>query len=344
MRAALAAVGRRDPRATALRWMATQPPTSGDGEKSNAAAAAIPTPDPASPPPGLPGTTLFIVPTPIGHLEDVTLRALRVLRAVDVVLAEDTRTTQRLLQRYGIRTSLWPHHNANEHKVVPSVVQRMQQGQKFALVSDAGTPCISDPGFALVQACLHARLQVECLPGPTAFVPALVKSGLPLHRFAFEGFLPPKKGRQTRLRELAAEPRTVVLYESCHRLERTLAELLHHFGPDRLASVSAELTKLHERTTTAPLRALHAAAAAQPPAKGEFVIVLQGADRRPALAPAGPGGLAGQQAVPRLRRPEPSTTQRARPPQRWLQKKTQRRKLRAGAPHSDNPPAASPSV
>ncbi len=221
---------------------------------------------------------LTLVPTPIGNLEDITLRALRVLREADAILCEDTRTTGQLLHLLGVeaRGRLLAHHQHNEHVAVPALLTRLTNGQKLALVSDAGTPAISDPGFLLTRAARQAGLRVECLPGPTAFVPALVQSGLPADRFIFEGFLPLKKGRQTRLRELTPEVRTLVFYESPHRLIRTLTDLAAAFGPDRPAAVCRELTKLHEETRNGPLAELAAHYTAHPP-KGEIVVVVGGA-------------------------------------------------------------------
>lgn len=222
---------------------------------------------------------LTLVPVPIGNLEDITLRALRVLREADGVLCEDTRTTGQLFHLLGIEAKgrLFAHHQHNEHRVVAGLVARLETGQRLALVSDAGTPAISDPGFLLVRAVRAAGLGVECLPGPTAFVPALVQSGLPADRFTFEGFLPLKKGRQTRLRELADEPRTVVLYESPHRLSRTLVDLAAALGAERPAVVCRELTKLHEETRPGTLTELATHYTAHPP-KGEIVVVIHGKD------------------------------------------------------------------
>ncbi len=221
---------------------------------------------------------LYLVPTPIGNLEDITLRALRVLREVSVILAEDTRTTRHLLERYEIRTPLRAFHAHNEHAVVSKIVAELAAGVPMALVSDAGTPGISDPGFLLVRACHAANLRVECLPGPTAFVPALVASGLPCDRFHFEGFLPHKKGRQTRLKYLATLPHTFVLYESPHRLERCLAELMEVCGPERPACVARELTKMFEEIRTDTLAALldHFR---NREIKGEIVVVVGGNDK-----------------------------------------------------------------
>jgi len=188
---------------------------------------------------------LFLVPTPIGNLEDMTLRAIRILKEVDVILAEDTRTSGKLLQHFEIDTPMQSHHMHNEHKTVDALVKRIQAGETIALISDAGTPAISDPGFLLTRACVENTIEVECLPGATAFVPALVNSGLPNDKFVFEGFLPVKKGRQTRLKLLAEETRTMVFYESPHKLLKTLGNFVEYFGEDRLVSVSRELTKLY---------------------------------------------------------------------------------------------------
>lgn len=191
-------------------------------------------------------TSLYLVPTPIGNLEDITLRALRTLKEVDLILAEDTRTSGKLLKHFGIEKPLQSFHIHNEHKGVSRYVEMMKDGKVIALISDAGTPGISDPGFLLVRESLEHDLRTECLPGPTAFVPALVNSGFPLHNFVYEGFLPHKKGRQTALKKIAEEKRTVVLYESPHRLLKLLEEINEHIGADRMVSVSRELSKLHE--------------------------------------------------------------------------------------------------
>ena len=220
-------------------------------------------------------TSLYLVPTPIGNLGDITYRAVEVLRQVDVILAEDTRTTGVLLKKYSIDTPLKSYHIHNEHRQTPHWIAQMQAGTVVAQVSDAGTPGISDPGYLLVRAALAAGLQVEALPGATAFVPALLKSGLPADRFVFEGFLPHKKGRQTRLKQLAEEPRTVILYESPHRLQRLLDELAQHCGPQRQISVSRELTKLYEETLNGTVAELQQIFAEQKP-KGEFVVVVAG--------------------------------------------------------------------
>ncbi|WP_426489742.1 16S rRNA (cytidine(1402)-2'-O)-methyltransferase [Hymenobacter sp. 102] len=228
-------------------------------------------------------TLLYLVPTPIGNLEDITLRAIRVLGEVDTVLAEDTRTSGRLLQHLELKKPMLSYHLHNEHQQVQRLLERLEKGETMALVSDAGTPGISDPGFLLVRECLARGLKVECLPGATAFVPALLKSGFGAERFTFEGFLPVKKGRQTRLQELAQEHRTMIFYESPHRIVKTLEQLAEVLGPERPASVSRELTKLFEETVTAPLADLARNFAARPAIKGEIVLVVQGRkEERPA--------------------------------------------------------------
>jgi 16S rRNA (cytidine1402-2'-O)-methyltransferase len=219
---------------------------------------------------------LVLVPTPVGNLDDITLRAKKVLAEVDAVIAEDTRVSGRLLQHLGIDRPLISFHAHNEHRMVEQLAHRLANGERFALVSDAGTPGISDPGFLLVREALKKNVEVECLPGATAFVPALVVSGLPCDRFVFEGFLPQKKGRQTRLKELALETRTIVFYESPHRALRALQELSEHFGADRQASVSRELSKMHEQTVRGSLAELVQHFQAHEP-RGEFVIVVAGA-------------------------------------------------------------------
>lgn len=219
---------------------------------------------------------LYIVPTPIGNLKDITLRALEVLKEVDLILAEDTRVTKRLLQHYEIATPVRSHHAHNEHRAVNGVLAELQDGKSIALVSDAGTPAISDPGFLLSRACVEAGVQVVCLPGPTAMVPALVASGLPSDRFHMEGFLPQKKGRQTRLQYLATLPHTFVLYESPYRLVKCLQQLIDHCGPDRQACVAREISKMYEEVTTAALKELHADYSQRPSVKGEIVIVVGG--------------------------------------------------------------------
>ena len=218
---------------------------------------------------------LFVIPTPVGNLEDITLRALRLLREVNLILAEDTRTTSVLLHHYDIHTPMLSHHKFNEHQTVDAIVERLQKGKSVALVSDAGTPAISDPGFLLVRACVAADIEVECLPGATAFVPALVDSGLPCDRFCFEGFLPQKKGRQTKLTELAAETRTMIFYESPFRVLKTLEQLAECLGNDRKASVSREISKKFEETVRGTLAELVQHFKEHPP-KGEFVIVVAG--------------------------------------------------------------------
>ncbi len=221
---------------------------------------------------------LYLIPTPIGNLKDITLRALEVLKEVDLVLAEDTRNTTHLLQHYGIQKPLSPYHQHNEHKVLQHLVQQLQAGKRMALVTDAGTPGISDPAFLIVRECIRQGIAVETLPGATAFVPALVNSGLPSDRFVFEGFLPLKKGRQTLLKKLAVEERTIILYESPLRLVKTLQELAGYLGTDRQASVSRELTKMFEETArgTLPELANHFSAK---PVKGEIVLVIAGLEK-----------------------------------------------------------------
>ena len=219
---------------------------------------------------------LYLVATPIGNLEDITLRALRVLKEVDCILAEDTRTTRKLLQHFGIETQLRSHHAHNEHASVTAIARQIQDGAVMALVSDAGTPGISDPGFLLVRECVRQGIRVECLPGPTAFVPALVASGLPCDRFHFEGFLPHKKGRQTRLQYLASLPNTFVLYESPMRLVKCLEQLSEHCGPDRPACVARELSKVHEEVKPDTLAGLAQYYKTEGVAKGEIVIVVAG--------------------------------------------------------------------
>jgi 16S rRNA (cytidine1402-2'-O)-methyltransferase len=220
-------------------------------------------------------TSLYLVPTPIGNLTDITLRALDTLKNVDVVLTEDTRTSGFLLKHYNITKPLQSFHNFNEHKILQSLVERMKSGETMALVSDAGTPGISDPGFLIARACLQAGLKIECLPGATAFVPALLKSGLAADRFVFEGFLPHKKGRQTLLKKLAEEERTIIFYESPHRLLKTLEQLKEYFGAERQASVSRELTKKFEETKNGTVQELLDHFGAKE-IKGEIVIVVDG--------------------------------------------------------------------
>ncbi len=218
---------------------------------------------------------LYIVPTPIGNLKDITLRAIEILKSVDTILAEDTRTSGKLLKHYEIETPLRSHHAHNEHATVASWIERLQQGETIALISDAGTPGISDPGFLLTRACVQNNIKVECLPGATAFVPALVASGLPCNRFHFEGFLPHKKGRKTRLEYLAQLPDTFILYESPFRLVKCLQQLAEHCSPDRLACVCRELTKIHEEVKTDTLENLIRHFSAKK-VKGEIVIVVGG--------------------------------------------------------------------
>ncbi|GHT37669.1 ribosomal RNA small subunit methyltransferase I [Bacteroidia bacterium] len=218
---------------------------------------------------------LIVIPTPVGNLEDITLRAIRVLKEAGLILAEDTRTTGILLKHFGIQNKMQSHHKFNEHRSVEQLAARIRAGETIALVSDAGTPSISDPGFLLVRECIRQGVEVECLPGATAFVPALVVSGLPSDSFCFEGFLPQKKGRQTKLKQLATEERTLILYESPFRLQKTLEQLSVYFGAGRQASVSRELSKLHEETIRGTLEELAAHFSATPP-KGEIVIVIKG--------------------------------------------------------------------
>ncbi|HPH72864.1 MAG TPA: 16S rRNA (cytidine(1402)-2'-O)-methyltransferase [Paludibacteraceae bacterium] len=221
---------------------------------------------------------LYLVPTPIGNLEDITFRAVRLLKEVDLILAEDTRTTAFLLKHYDITTPMASHHKFNEHQKVKKVVERLEAGQTIALVSDAGTPSISDPGFLLVRLAAQQGVEVECLPGATAFVPALVNSGLPSDRFCFEGFLPQKKGRQSRLERLATEERTMIFYESPFRLLKALEQFIEVFGAERKASVSREISKKFEQTCRGTLQELKNHFTEVPP-KGEFVIVVAGMEK-----------------------------------------------------------------
>ena len=218
---------------------------------------------------------LYLVPTPIGNLEDITFRAIKVLKEVDYILAEDTRTSGKLLKHFDISTPMQSHHMHNEHKTVENIVKRIQSGETFALISDAGTPAISDPGFLLTRACIQNGVEVECLPGATAFVPALVNSGLPNDKFVFEGFLPVKKGRQTRLKLLAEESRTMIFYESPHKLLKTLANFVEYFGEERQISVSRELTKMFEETKRGSVKEV-LSYYTEKPAKGEIVIIVEG--------------------------------------------------------------------
>ena len=218
---------------------------------------------------------LYIVPTPIGNLKDITFRAIEVLKEVDLILAEDTRTSGKLLKHFDIATPSQSHHMHNEHKTVANLVQKIKSGTTVALISDAGTPAISDPGFLLTRACIENNIEVDCLPGATAFVPALVNSGLPNDKFVFEGFLPVKKGRQTRLLLLAEETRTIIFYESPHKLIKTLSNFCEYFGEDRQVSVSRELTKLYEETVRGTAKEVLEHYTNKPP-KGEIVIVVGG--------------------------------------------------------------------
>lgn len=222
---------------------------------------------------------LYIVPTPVGNLEDMTLRGIRTLKEADLILAEDTRTSGILLKHFGIETPMKSHHKFNEHETAPSLARRVSDGEKIALISDAGTPGISDPGFLLVRECRKAGARVECLPGPTAFVPALVASGLPCDKFVFEGFLPPKKGRATRLALLADDPRSIIFYESPKKLERTLRDLAMAFGNERPACVCREISKIHETFNYSTLGELYKYYS-ENQAKGEIVIIVGGATPR----------------------------------------------------------------
>ncbi|MFV0565487.1 MAG: 16S rRNA (cytidine(1402)-2'-O)-methyltransferase [Flavobacteriaceae bacterium] len=218
---------------------------------------------------------LYIVPTPIGNLKDITLRAIEVLNQADLILAEDTRTSGKLLKHFQIATPMQSHHMHNEHKTTESLINKLKSGTTIALISDAGTPAISDPGFLLTRACIEHQIEVECLPGATAFVPALVNSGLPNDKFVFEGFLPVKKGRQTRLQLLAEETRTMIFYESPHKLTKTLANFVEYFGESRPVSVSRELTKLYEENARGTAKEILDYYTNKPP-KGEIVIVVGG--------------------------------------------------------------------
>ncbi|MBC8756990.1 16S rRNA (cytidine(1402)-2'-O)-methyltransferase [Kordia sp. YSTF-M3] len=218
---------------------------------------------------------LYIVPTPIGNLQDMTFRAVEVLKSVDLILAEDTRTSGKLLKHFEIGTHMQSHHMHNEHKTMETLIKRMQAGETFALISDAGTPAISDPGFLLTRECIANNIPVECLPGATAFVPALVNSGLPNDKFVFEGFLPVKKGRQTRFKILAEETRTMIFYESPHKLVKTLGHFCEYFGEDRQVSVSRELTKLFEENIRGTAKEVLTHYENKPP-KGEIVVVVDG--------------------------------------------------------------------
>ncbi|NLU92929.1 16S rRNA (cytidine(1402)-2'-O)-methyltransferase [Chitinophaga sp. Ak27] len=218
---------------------------------------------------------LYLVPSPIGNLADITYRAVKVLEEADLILAEDTRTSSVLLRHYQINKPVTPYHQHNEHKIVQHLLQQLQGGKTMAMLTDAGTPGISDPGFLLVRECNRAGVPVECLPGATAFVPALVNSGIPMNRFVFEGFLPLKKGRHTLFTQLATEERTIVFYESPMRLVRTLSDLIQYFGPDRPCCVSRELTKMFEENKRGTLQEVHDYFA-EKGVKGEIVVVVQG--------------------------------------------------------------------
>lgn len=225
------------------------------------------------------GTSLYLVPTPIGNLADVTLRALEILKTVDTILAEDTRTSSVFLKHYQISKRLESFHNFNEHKRLEAIIERLKNGERMALISDAGTPGISDPGFLLARACLDNKIVIECLPGPTAFVPALIKSGLPADRFVFEGFLPQKKGRATLISLLVNETRTMIFYESPYRLVKTLQQFQAAFGGERRASVSRELTKKFEETINGTISELYQKLKDRD-IKGEIVVVVEGATRK----------------------------------------------------------------
>lgn len=218
---------------------------------------------------------LYIVPTPIGNLEDITFRALQVLKNVNVILAEDTRNSGKLLKHFQINTPMQSHHKFNEHQTLNGVIQQINNGQDIALISDAGTPAISDPGFLLVRECIRQNIDVECLPGATAFVPALVNSGLPNERFVFEGFLPDKKGKQTRLKSIENESRTMIFYVSPYKLVKILQDFISYLGEERQASVSRELSKIYEETQRGSLLELHTHYQNNPP-KGEIVLVIEG--------------------------------------------------------------------
>jgi len=218
---------------------------------------------------------LFLVPTPIGNLEDITLRAIRILKESDLILAEDTRTSGKLLKHLGVNTHMQSFHMHNEHKMLDRIVEKLKMGSQIAMISDAGTPGISDPGFLLVRACVENGIPTECLPGATALIPALVQSGFPTDRFIFEGFLPPKKGRQTRLKQWAEETRTIVFYESPHKIAKTLSQLQEFVGGDRKLSVSREISKKFEETVRGTVDELIVHFEEKAP-KGEFVVILEG--------------------------------------------------------------------
>ena len=221
-------------------------------------------------------TSLYLVPTPIGNLSDITLRAVDVLKSVDFILAEDTRQTGKLLKHLDIHKKVYAHHKFNEQASTKGILDWLDQGNSCALVSDGGSPCISDPGFYLSRACIEKGLRIEALPGPTAFVPALMLSGLPMHQFVFEGFLPVKKGRKTRLEQLKSEYRTMIFYESPHRLLKTLSQFIETFGPTRRISVSRELTKMYEETQRGTVEEVLSVFQGRDAIKGEFVVVVEG--------------------------------------------------------------------
>lgn len=223
---------------------------------------------------------LFVVPTPIGNLEDMTFRAIRVLKEANLILAEDTRTSGILLKHFEIQNKMTSYHKFNEHKTVENIVTRLNSGENIALISDAGTPAISDPGFLVVRACVQEGIEVECLPGATAFVPALVTSGIPCDKFVFEGFLPQKKGRQTRLKELCEDPRTIVFYESPHRVVKTLEQMIEFFGEERIVSASREISKLHEETIRGTIKEVLEHFSVRDP-RGEFVLIVSGKEPQP---------------------------------------------------------------
>ncbi len=220
---------------------------------------------------------LYLVPTPVGNLEDMTMRAIRILKEADLILAEDTRTSGMLLKHFDIKNKLCAHHKFNEHQTAAAFASRIAAGETIALISDAGTPAISDPGFMLVRACVERGVEVQCLPGATAFVPALVASGLPCERFTFEGFLPQKKGRQTRLQSLAAEERTMIFYESPHRIVKALQQFAETFGPERRMSACREISKLYEQSVRGTIAEVLAHFEANEP-RGEFVLIVEGAE------------------------------------------------------------------
>lgn len=222
---------------------------------------------------------LYVVPTPVGNLDDITFRALRVLKEADLILAEDTRTSGILLKHFEIKKPMLSHHKFNEHQTVESVVNRIRGGETVAVISDAGTPGISDPGFLVVRECVRADIEVQCLPGATAFVPALVSSGLPCDKFCFEGFLPQKKGRQTRLKALSGETRTIVFYRSPHRLLKTLTQFIEYFGAERQASVCREISKIHEESVRGSMQELVEHFTQTEP-RGEIVIIVAGAEEK----------------------------------------------------------------